>query len=507
LAVLEIRLQRSAILLIGRLGELPTTLIRAGDQLHLHAAISQLPCDRFAINDLRRQWHRVMPGISPATLSHIDMATQLKQMLRSRQLVAALLHDNGAEVRATKPEQRKQRVIRLPYRGGMLLVAPPGSLPGAGRTPQNNDAVAAILRNLAQSPEGLKPLEAGWSAVFGGAPRATGAALLQYLSRGLANGNVAAQVLAGPSGLATAARRPDAPRPVAKWSNSEKIAEAIPRSGKFLSGDLKAFVETFRDPMVAAKMAAGMAALLALQAVPVVGAAIDTAILLTLAWTIGWEAGKCIDALVHATIAAVDATDEAALDRAARLYANAFEAMGTAAVSALTARFMLRARAAATEAAAAKEANLSPSAGRPRSAPQPADTPRPAAAAAASRAAAFETKSNEATFWSGLGPNGAERAQAFVKGNGGKTLEQLTAERRIDMPVWDRHNPSSVKAWEDASRMFAQGAKGDVRAVLGDVTPGSVWSRVELPALKSNPAVTKIIGVDPVSGASRVLWP
>jgi len=99
----------------------------------------------------------------------------------------------------------------------------------------------------------------------------------------------------------------------------------------------------------------------------------------------------------------------------------------------------------------------------------------------------FVTNPNEAVFWSGLGRGGAETASGLAAQQGGTTLEMLLNSKNIQMPVWDASNPASVAAWQSASREFAQGASGNVRAIIGDKSrPGSIWETVELPALKAN---------------------
>lgn len=76
------------------------------------------------------------------------------------------------------------------------------------------------------------------------------------------------------------------------------------------------------------------------------------------------------------------------------------------------------------------------------------------------------------------------------------------------MPVWDAANPASIKAWQDLSRVYASIASGEVRAVVGsNLRPGNVWQTVELPALQSNPNVTRIIQGNPTTGAETVIWP
>lgn len=75
------------------------------------------------------------------------------------------------------------------------------------------------------------------------------------------------------------------------------------------------------------------------------------------------------------------------------------------------------------------------------------------------------------------------------------------------MPAWDASNPTVVKAWQQISAQYASGASGTVRAVIGaNLRPGNVWETAELPALMNNPNVTKIITIDPATGASKVIF-
>jgi hypothetical protein len=122
---------------------------------------------------------------------------------------------------------------------------------------------------------------------------------------------------------------------------------------------------------------------------------------------------------------------------------------------------------------------------------------------------AFATNSGEAVFWSGKtnGVGGADAAGCIASACGGTTLEQLMANKGITLPAWDASNPATVAAWQNASKSFAQGASGDVNAVLGStIRPGSVWETVELPALKANPNVTSITTIDPATGVKTIIW-
>jgi hypothetical protein len=119
----------------------------------------------------------------------------------------------------------------------------------------------------------------------------------------------------------------------------------------------------------------------------------------------------------------------------------------------------------------------------------------------------LKTEHNKAYFWSGMGETGAESAARIAKKNGGVTLESAIEAQGIRLPKWEFNDPSAVKAWQNASETYAKQASGEVRAVIGpSVKPDSIWNMVELPALKENPNVTKIITVDPVTQAETIIF-
>lgn len=110
-------------------------------------------------------------------------------------------------------------------------------------------------------------------------------------------------------------------------------------------------------------------------------------------------------------------------------------------------------------------------------------------------------------FWSGLGRDGATKAEEIARTRGGVTLETTIADRGIAMPTWDASDPAKVKAWQDASKYYAEGANGKVHAVLGDnLRPGNIWETFEFPALKNNPRVTEIVKINPSTGTEEVLF-
>lgn len=74
------------------------------------------------------------------------------------------------------------------------------------------------------------------------------------------------------------------------------------------------------------------------------------------------------------------------------------------------------------------------------------------------------------------------------------------------LPKYSPDNPSTVAGWSGGSGSFARGASGNVRVVLGNSSLTSIWNTVELPELKSNPAVTSVSAIDTATGVPTLLW-
>lgn len=147
-----------------------------------------------------------------------------------------------------------------------------------------------------------------------------------------------------------------------------------------------------------------------------------------------------------------------------------------------------------------------------------------AAAAEAAKARPFAgqvtTEPDTAFFWSGriLDANGGKvdtmtHARSIATGGstGGTTLEATIEAKGVKMPVYNTGNTpeekaASIQAWKDVSAEYARSAKGKVRAVLGDVRDDAIWNVFEMPALISNPNVSQIIRVDPLTKQETVIF-
>ena len=98
------------------------------------------------------------------------------------------------------------------------------------------------------------------------------------------------------------------------------------------------------------------------------------------------------------------------------------------------------------------------------------------------------------------------KALEWIAKNGGGTLESLIAKRNIKMPDWDITNPDVIKAWEQVSVDFANGAKGHIRVLQGDSLRVSAIFGKEFQALKLNPNVKSITSINPDTGEEFLLW-
>jgi hypothetical protein len=112
-----------------------------------------------------------------------------------------------------------------------------------------------------------------------------------------------------------------------------------------------------------------------------------------------------------------------------------------------------------------------------------------------------KTPQDQLVLWSGLGLKGKDRAAAFATEAGGMTLEMTKGGKWLDdlklfeggAPNIDRVEVRQI--WQRASEQVARQASGLVRVVRGQISPSSIYSMIERPALLNNP---KVLGIDEI---------
>ena len=102
----------------------------------------------------------------------------------------------------------------------------------------------------------------------------------------------------------------------------------------------------------------------------------------------------------------------------------------------------------------------------------------------------FDTKENEALFWSGVG---MENAEKYARSINRVTLEILERDRKLNLPEWSFVDTDSQNTWSVASAMYAKRAKGVVKVIINPpLRENNIWESIELKVLMENVNVSKI---------------
>ncbi len=105
-------------------------------------------------------------------------------------------------------------------------------------------------------------------------------------------------------------------------------------------------------------------------------------------------------------------------------------------------------------------------------------------------------------FWSGRQGANQAAAEAYAQATGQTTLGMTATGRALEA------QGAGLDAWRAASAAFAKGASGDVTAFAGNAASNSIWRTIELPLLKQNPEVIRIIIKDAVNTSkTTIIYP
>ncbi|WP_157767755.1 hypothetical protein [Actinosynnema pretiosum] len=127
----------------------------------------------------------------------------------------------------------------------------------------------------------------------------------------------------------------------------------------------------------------------------------------------------------------------------------------------------------------------------------------------------LDSKPDGAFFWSGNFIDSTGRRHSvmdpaeFIAAQQGRvTLEGKLGHDHIIMPDWGKTNDAGKAVWDSVSASLAQGAKGDVYALVGPSRRvDNVFSMTEFPILQNNPNVDRVFTIDVMTGEQRQLHP
>lgn len=112
----------------------------------------------------------------------------------------------------------------------------------------------------------------------------------------------------------------------------------------------------------------------------------------------------------------------------------------------------------------------------------------------------LKTPKNQLILWSGLGKGeeGKILSQEYAAINGGVTLEMISGGKWLDqMDLFASHSPFTLEEathiWAEVSKRTVQQAGGQVRSLLGQVRPRSIYMSEELIKLYDNPNVLSFL--------------
>ena len=326
-------------LLIGPPARFPAMLRIVSDAQRAHGALFTIWQQREHSATIRRSWSELFAGAPLPGHSDSQLQQLLQTALRSGRLNAVFVRKPRHTLNAAKPDQQRERVMHVALTNKTVLLAAKGQLPrDLAKQSSKTTRADAVLRGISPKHPLVNTIGQQASRVLPPAlANGSRKELIQQLTWQLSSGQLDGAVLDQADLVRRAASLPSAPKPVSRMSAKEKIYEALARSFDLCGGDLGAALKKLRDPYNLAMMVGFMLVLTGVQLIPGVDVLVDFGMLVWLLYTVGTKAVTGVKELVKAVSAAVDAKNDRQLDTAARHFADAFEALGEAGISALLA--------------------------------------------------------------------------------------------------------------------------------------------------------------------------
>lgn len=342
--LIEIR-RSSGVLLIGRKGELPKTMLKASDQQSAKATLKVLEQDREAIGQLRAQWRQVFPGRSPEHLAPGQIARMLYDVIGSGAVDLVLLRDTNMPIEPANITPDTFQIINVGTTTRRLIITRLGALPTDLHGYRDPTGAISVLNNLSDGDTTAVQLNLQAHRLDPiGQPAFTGKTLRLQLAQKIGSGVLDAAVITQAAAAGILASRPDAIRPVSEMTVDERIGEALKRCVPYAiatGGEAVAqAVKNLVQPESIAVIIGLLSAVALANTNPWTGAAVDGGLVL-LAWYNGGKTAiEALGAIAIATLDAQQATTEAELEQAARAYGEALGKLAPDLIMKIIGRFV-----------------------------------------------------------------------------------------------------------------------------------------------------------------------
>ena len=222
--------------------------------------------------------------------------------------------------------------LAIPTTKGQVLICLIGTFPKGTINNGRREEASRIIQQSANNRATLSSIRSHWPKLLPTIDPSTRQhlELVRILNNQIKYSKLDAIYLPAVTPAFDEARLGQPKKYVSNWDSSDKIAEALSRSGQHLTGELREMVEQLVSPTNIAIVVGFLLAVAAAHALGAPGAAID-AVLIGIAWvSAGWAGINAVIDFITTTINVLNAKSEADIDKAAKEYAYSFTLLGTA---------------------------------------------------------------------------------------------------------------------------------------------------------------------------------